>query len=359
MKKIFCGLLLVLILFAGQITAQDKPLIFINTNSFAAGVITENTGASKFFSLARAAGFRINHGYHPTIDDETLENIDVYIWPVPMSFILDEEKAALRRCVRSGKVLIIMGWAIGGNEDSFIQEFGMQLMEFKTYNNYGYVPEESPLAGPNEIEKTFHVGYKRIQITNKTKARALGYTDSGVIHTAEAIGNTIGKGKILVCNSLGMFIDEYPWGGAITKADNINFIKNLLEYCKGSFDLAVTFARPKGKNLFPGDELTLIAKVKNLGDVNSTPTKLTFYLTDDGELEEDAAPAAVIKKMITIDVGTVLPKKQVKLSVKGKIPSWVAPGTYYLVAQVDPAESSNDTDKSNNIKVAKKKIVIN
>ena len=357
MKKALLILIFVSLFSCGSIFAQDKPLIFINTNSFAAGVITENTGAATFHSLARGAGFRTSHGYHPQIDDETLANIDVYIWPVPQPFILDEEKAALRRFVRAGGVLIVMGWAIGGNEDSFLQEFGMQFMEFKSYNNYGYVPAASSLAGPNEIDRTFHVGYKRIRIIDKSKAKAIGYTDNGAIHTAEAIGKTIGKGKILVCNSLGMFIDENK-GGVIHKADNINFIKNLLEYCKGSIDLGVIFAKPRGKNLFPGDQLTLIAKVKNFGSVASGTTKLTFYLTDDGSLDEPS-PSATISKLKTITVDPITPLKKKKLSVNAKLPSWVGPGTYYLVAEVDPEGKCNDTNVNNNILVAKKKLVVN
>lgn len=358
MKKTFIILFLVIFICSSLSMAQDKPKIFINTNSTVGIFVAVNSGFSQFANIARNLGYTVDHGLHPSIKPEYLEGIDVYILISPPYFLQNSEKVALRQFMRAGGTLILMGWWSLYNEDSLALEYGIEFEDYQIVLTYGAPVAGSPLALPNEVNRTYHKGRRALTVTSPNKAKILAELDDGTAFAAESLSPNVGKGRFLVLNCVDVFAKQYV-GGSIELEDNINFTKNLLEYCKGSQDLTVTFVKPKGKKPYPGDDITLIAKVKNLGDRTSEETKLTFYLTDDGLLDEtSASPAEVIKKMVTITVPAIEPGITRKLAAKGKVPSFVSPGSYYLVAEVDPDGTSGDAKPENNVKVAKKKLVV-
>ena len=360
MKRILMTFFVLLLVFTSVIQAQDKPKVFINTNSTVGIFIAVNSGFSQFANIARNLGYTVDHGLHPSIKPEYLEGIDVYILAAPPYFLQNSEKVALRQFIRAGGTLILMGWYTEYNESSFAQEFGIQFDDYAITPQKGYIAANSSIEGPNNVVSTYHKGRRAITITNASKAKPLVYLEDGTLVAAEGIGSYVGKGKFLAMNCIDSWAKQYV-GGSIELEDNVNFVKNVLEYCRGSQDLAVTFVKPKGVKPEPGDNVKLVVKVKNLGTRTSEATKLSFYLTDDGLLEdagEFVTPSEVIKRLTTINVPGITAGSVKRIVTTGKIPSWVAPGEYILMAEVDPNNTSGDSDITNNVKTAKKKLIV-
>lgn len=223
-------------------------------------------------------------------------------------------------------------------------------------DNYGNIPDESPLSKPNTVNR-IRVGYTiALNLPNPAKAIPLAYTESGKIIAAEAIGGSVGKGRLFVMNTMRTFYDGNI-AGYVEYVDNKNFIRNLMEHIKGKFDLTLLRVKPKGTNLYSGDKFTCIAKVKNLGDKVSDAVKLEFYITDDGSLEDPSAPQK-IKMVKRVDVEPLDPGKSRLIKAEAKLPSWLGAGNYILVAKLDPKGVSDDSQTANNLKVGKKKLKI-
>jgi hypothetical protein len=128
------------------------------------------------------------------------------------------------------------------------------------------------------------------------------------------------------------------------------FLKNVLLHLSGSVDLMIQKVKLKGRNLAGGDLVTAVVKIRNLGESDSPETKVQIALTDDGTL---SGPASTVKILATETVKSIRAGKKTKIKVKVILPI-ITPGDYYVVATVDPDETVNDTDTSNNQKVSKK-----
>ena len=360
MKRFMLLTFVLLLIFTAAMQAQDKPKIFINTNSTIGQFIAVNTGFAQFANIARNLGYTVDHGLHPSIKPEYLEGVDVYVLSSPTYSLLNSEKVALRQFIRGGGTVIVLAWVVNFNLSSFTEEFGIMLGAYGYVVQNGYIVTGASIDGPNEVKDTYHVARREIEITDLSKADALVKVDDGTIVGAEAKGPAVGKGKLLVFTCVDSWANKTV-GGCIETNDNAMMVKNVLDYCKGKQDLAVTFVKPKGVKPEPGDDVKLVVKVKNLGSKTSSKTKLAFYITDNGLLEDpagDTSPSEVIKRLAVISMPEIAPGKVKRIITRGKVPSWVAPGEYILLAEVDPNNSSGDSDITNNVKAAKKALIV-
>lgn len=356
-----CAVFMILSFGSIPISAQnrdlddEKPLFFVNTNStfeFSSG---GNYGFTKLKEIVEEAGYRFDHGLHPEINEQYLEGISVYFLPIRKFFLLDEEKVALRKFIRAGGTVIMTNWSYIRNEDTFAQEFGIEYRAASYNDNYGNVPASSPVSKPYQINRTHPGELIHLRVSDSTKAVPLAYTEDGYVYAAEGIGNSVGQGSFFVLSCM-RGIHDNEVAGYVYDEDNANFLRNLMEHIKGSYDLGILRVKPKGSQLEPGDIFTCIAKIKNFGTKASEGVKLEFYITDDGNLEE--GPATNIKMVKSASFLPLEPGKSRLVKLQAKIPSWINPGSYILVAKVDPNETSDDDAFENNLKVAKRKLVI-
>ena len=351
-----------LLLLSPYILAQDKvekaekPLFFVNTNSSSSFFSGGNFGLTVLKELAEEAGYSFDHGLHPEINDDYLEGISVYYMPSRKDFLLDDEKAALKRYMKAGGVVIFCHYTTMTNENTFTKEFGIDYGGEILGDNYATIPNSSPLSGPYNVTK-MRVGYSRkLIITDSSKAIPLVYTEAGDLIAAESVSSTLGDGKLFVLNTMRAMYDG-TIAGYIDYNDNRNFNRNLFEHIKSSYDLSVIRVKPKGTNLHAGDKFTCVAKIKNIGTVASERVKIYFYITDDGTLEA-GQPPAIIKVVKKATFLPLPPGKAKLIKLAAKIPTWIGSGNYVLVAKVDPTEKSDDADFSNNIKTGSKKLKI-
>lgn len=337
--------------------ATDKPLIFIDTNSWMGFLIAVNTGFATFASLARELGYEVDHGRHTEINRDLLKGVSVYILSAPMYFLLERDKLALREFIQEGGSVILLEWDYPSTGlNSFIESYDVEFLSYNNADIQASVPASSPLSGPYKCNTLRSRGRRVMQIHDNsnviTAARYSDGTPALVIPTHKHLK----KGKLIISGDLRMFANSSV-NGDIELADNMAFVKNLLVYLKGNYDLGVVLSKYKGKNLTSGDTITAICKIKNFGENTSDETKVSFYLTDDGSL--DTSPAVALATLKTLKFPALDPGKRKKLSVKVKLPNWLSPGSYKLVVQVDPDGTSSDTDTSNNVKVGKKDLLIN
>ena len=73
--------------------------------------------------------------------------------------------------------------------------------------------------------------------------------------------------------------------------------------------------------------------------------------------EATGGPGDEIKSLGTKAVQAIAPQRKIKYTRIVKIPGYIAPGEYLLVAIVDPDGTSNDINPDNNRKVSKKLLI--
>jgi len=102
----------------------------------------------------------------------------------------------------------------------------------------------------------------------------------------------------------------------------------------------------------PGDTITVTTKVRNAGDVDAGPFRLSIFLSGDQVVSSDD---------INLGYGDV-PNLTMGKSREGvasvTIPLKVPPGTYYLVAMADSMGKISEKDKKNNYHVQESPIII-
>lgn len=340
----------------GKEEKATKPLFFVNTNSVSSFISGGNFGLTVLKQIAEQAGFAFDHGLHPEINDDYLEGISVYYMPSRKDYLLDTEKAALKRFMKAGGVVIFCHYTWSTNESSFTKEFGIEYGSVILGDNYGTVPAASPLAGPYNVNRIRIGETLGISINNPAKAIPLAYTDSGKLIAAESTSSAIGSGRLFVLNTMRSMYDG-TIAGYVEFEDNKNFIRNLFQHINGKFDLNVLNVKPKGTNLHSGDKFTCVAKIKNVGDKVSDSVKLYFYITDDGNLEV-GQPPTTIKIVKKVNFAPLDPGKTRLVKTAAKIPNWLGAGSYILVAKVDPLGKSDDDNEDNNTRKAGKKLKI-
>jgi len=332
----------------------DTPFVLINTYSQYGSNVATNQGYSLFANAARSAGYRIEHQRLVNITDEALEDVDILVLAVPYT-LLDDDKAALRRFVRSGGGLFVLGGpgdASGvdlSSLDSLIREYGLWFgISEWSGNRRMSVLTSSPLSGPrscNTIVSSEGRGYFQL---NTSACEVAAISNNGYNYTVISNHNNLGSGRLVAVGDTMMFANT-----SIGKEDNEAFGVNILDYLSGGCDLRVTLCKAKLK----GGKVKIIAKVRNVGTSDSESTIVRFYLSSSNIYP--VGPAGVAATLGSVDLPALKPGKSKKVKVKLNIPGWVTPGDYYVIAVADPDGDTSDNNTDNNYKASKKKITIN
>ena len=333
-----------------------EPLIFINRNSSVGEFIDINTGGfSRFAQVAREEGYRIEQGFHRRITDENLEGVAVYILPGPSFALLDEDKNALRRFLSAGGGLIVFGWHGVDliNLSSFTGEFGVEIYDYEyPPTRTATVPAGCPVSGPYPCSSLISKARTHVRILNYNNAIAIAILDNGKTFGAISTHKNLGKGKLVALGDMGMFADASIEGN-IGVADNEAFVRNVLVYMQSDCDLRVTLCKAKLRR----GKVKINARVRNVGTLTSETTIVRFYLSTSNTYP--VGPAGVTATLGKVNLPALNPGKSKKVKVKLKIPGWVTPGDYYVIAVADPDGDIRDSDTSNNYKASKKRITIN
>jgi hypothetical protein len=117
----------------------------------------------------------------------------------------------------------------------------------------------------------------------------------------------------------------------------------------------VKLCKFKGSSVKAGNKLRVIARVKNYSASASGATKVQFVLSDDGTVP---SPPSTVETLGTISIPAINPNKSKRVSKKFKVPEWVTPDKYYVVAIVDPDDQLDEGDEDNNVKASKKQVTV-
>lgn len=340
---------------------NDKPHIFINTGNQIGFLSGENFGQIRFGEFARAAGFTIDHGVHSDlVSGSPLDGIDVYILFDPNFPFPDQDKIALRQWVRAGGILITSSWYANSNRvGGFVQEFGVEFGQYKLSTKTMHFAPNSPLSKPLSVSSMMTRYSRYIILLDDTRSEALLNYDNGTIAATRTIAND-GKGEIIVFTCLATLYDPEV-GGDISLVDNAKLIQNLLTYIKNKlngsaesgYDLSLLKTKfKKGTTFLPGDDIKFVARIRNIGTDRSEDTRVVFFIDRVG------ASPSMRMEIASSTVPEITAKKKTKIVKKAFLPDDLEPGTYEVLAVIDPDELTDDANTGNNSATAKKKIVI-
>lgn len=316
--------------------------------------LTAINGTYKSFAeIATEFGFLVNHGLLTSISDEVLADIKVLVLPVPVVFLYDESKEALKRFIRAGGVVLIIGyvfpWTDYANLGGFAGEYGIQFGGMQTGPQYGSVNTSSLLARPEVVNRLLSpIG--RIELTvDPSLAQAQALFDDGTVLTAISRNQgLLGKGKLIVHGDASMFAESagYTYIGL---ENNRQFARNLISYIAGVYDLSCTSVRPKGQQNHGKQEKTIV-RVRNGGTQPSSGAKLRLMLVDHSSQAEPSETGIQVAQISVPEIG---PGKNRKLTINYKIPGYVAPGEYRFRAEIVPAAWPKDSRTDNNTRESK------
>jgi hypothetical protein len=339
--------------------ADNKPIIFLNTNATVISSFT--TSLTKLAADLSAEGYALQEGplHYDDITDEFLSGIDVLLLIDARTPLLDDSKAALRRFLRNGGALLIMvyKWSLGdkSNLNSFTMDYGLWYGYDRDYDTYAKVLATSPLSKPNECEAIGSKSWGKVQVVIDSKnAETVAREEKQFndIFVALSTSKNLGRGRLVLIGYDLLFFNT-----EINTYDNQAFAKNLFSYLAGGgADLKVMLSKITGKNLTAGGTAKLIGKVKNISATASESTKLSFILSDSATYPISPSANTVVLK--TVIIGALNPGKRIKVKTTAKIPLSILPGDYYLIVVVDPEDETGDTDTSNNYKASKKSVTI-
>jgi hypothetical protein len=365
LKRICTSIALLLILFnclqiaqeKGEEAASDKPLIFFLTQQYE-NTTAVNGGFAEFSMLAKSLGYRVDHGRWTEINENLLDGIDVLVMAIPELFLNDNDKVALKEFIRGGGGLLVIGynanhflWTDYANLSGFLKEFGIEYGASSVGDMYGTMISGVPLAGPNTVNRikspSKHI---EVVVRDTGKAQMQAGLDNG--HGLLAIGTSkgiIGKGKLVVHGNVAMFVKgQYSF---IDYENNRELVANILLYFLGGYDLKMMSVKVKEKNLYPGDSVKVIVKIKNIGGADAGNFKISYVLSDDGSL----LPASALLELKTLNYKKIIKAgKKVKITTTITIPTWIGSGDFYLVGVIDPDNQTHDADASNNAKAGKR-----
>lgn len=326
---------------------EDKPVLFINTNSYHGAEIGPDRALSQFAELAEQAGFQVKSGWHWSITETSLADVDLYVLPEYVENISSAEKKTIKDFVRQGGSLLVLSWFKNpSNLKSVMREFGIIFGEIDTWSLKGKLTANSPLKGPRKCN-SLQLGFHRfIYPANDKNARGLAQDSNGKFCAVESLSKNLGLGKVIVCGDLSTFISSTYPEGKIGMEDNSAFVFNLLWYLQAAPDLAVKKLKLSAKEVIEGGKIAAKLTINNIGDQTSKKTQLGLFLshsdTTDPGFDDELIP---IRKVILPEITS---GKRKRIAVKLKIPAAPA-GQYYLMARIDPENKSKEKRKDNNI----------
>ena len=126
---------------------------------------------------------------------------------------------------------------------------------------------------------------------------------------------------------------------------------NLSDSPSGQVDLVIDSL--SGPSLAsPGDVISVTTKVRNAGDADAGPFRLSIYLSGDTGLSSDDFNLGYG------DVPDLSREKSREGIASAMIPLNISPGTYYLVAMADSLDTISEKDKENNYQTQESPIEI-
>lgn len=357
------GLLLILLVSAvvsATPADEDKPRILINTASRVGELFGNNSLLAPLKDLVEQQGFVLEHRLQSDLSTGSpFEGIAVYALFNPNFPITDADKVALRQWVRSGGILLMGDGYIEVVMDAFAMEFGVAHGVYREFElgKTLELPPNSPLAGPLPVGDTVTSYYRTLMIVDDTRAEAMLKDDEGNPVITRTI-SFAGKGMIITFGCPYILLDRFKSEPGLDNEENYKLVQNLFTLIRNklnenSYDLNLLKVKSKGGSSFlPGDEIKFVAKIKNIGAINSEVTNIVFYLENKGPASDISYEIASSK------VPVVKTKKKTKIAKTIFLPDDLLPGTYDVVAVIDPDGETGDADAGNNKAVAKKKIII-
>jgi hypothetical protein len=101
-----------------------------------------------------------------------------------------------------------------------------------------------------------------------------------------------------------------------------------------------------------GDSVKTTAIVRNAGDTYSVTSDVSFYLSKTNSITKKST----LLGMAILD--SLKPGSKIRVTLDFKLSKKIAPGSYYLLADVDAYGFNADPDKTDNTAVAKRKVMV-
>ena len=304
-----------------------------------------------------------------------LSGYDILILPGRFqATVPDSHAQLLLQWIRNGGCLIALWYPWTDNASRIAVESDMNwgarqvvLTTFHScgishYMNYGANNVMTSFASPfgsNPYNVSSVIGdFKTVSYTPSGSPGGKPLAWAGGTAVSGYNDNVNNQGHIYLIGNLYAFQDYL-----IDSSDSRDFIFNIIHHYlndggggggggAGDADLMVRMCKAKFRFFSPGDQITLIARIKNKGKKDAPATDVTFYLSPDDELSGSD---------IKID-SAVLPalnkRKGKRIKKTFLLPLSIGAGNYYVIAIVDEAKAIPDSDRDNNTKASKKTIEI-
>jgi hypothetical protein len=295
-----------------------------------------------------------------------LNKFDIYIIPGGCKSIPPAEAiSALKTWVQNGGKLLFLWHWMGFNYQATYWHAGVQLHD-KILEHFGMQIKGTDAGGTRIVNfsgpfgttpynvDTVLGGAKASWMHSATgSAKFLGWNSNG--NPVASYNPKAGKGKLILIGNEHNFQNS-----RIDLADNEKFLYNLIHYLGGNgggtggakSDLMVKFVKAREKVLSPGDQITLITRIKNKSKNPTPASSVRFYLSPDKEL---SASDKLIDEAVVPPLGKRKGKKIKKIFI---LPMSLGDGMYYIIAIVDEDEQIKDKNRDNNAKASNKKIEI-
>jgi hypothetical protein len=341
---------------ADESAPAQKLRILVNSNTRDPSFHNLSQGYRLMSKIIGKKGHHIEGASMFGITDEDLEGFDILVLPIPAFSLLDEDKAAIRRFIRSGGGVLILAWSPShadlSNLDSFIADYGIRFGKSSNGMLISGVPDGSPLSGPNACKRIYSQSGRAFLQVDGSKATIAAQTEKGEIFAAVSRGKNLGKGQLLVVG------DDMVFGNNnVVRNDNEAFLLNTLEFLQGGYDLSVTLSKAvKAGDVSPGDRIKVVAKIKNLSSSASDAVTVRFILVGSSNATTTAAFETTLKD---VKLSSLAPGKARRVSARIKVPASVGSGAYLLLTVVDPEGEGRDLNPGNNSKTGSKLINVN
>jgi len=285
--------------------AVKKPLVAVLGNTFFSEEHDINVELKAFAESLLGKGHRVTNVQLSRIDDAALEGIDVFVLPLPEFSLSEEDRGALKRFLRGGGGLLVLGYPGGKGIDevnALISEFGVSFGAESWNDLDAMIPPGSTLSGPRKCERVGGFVPRIYLKLSAGKVEPAARDDAGVLAAVSTL-DSLGDGRLVIIGSDQPFLNDH-----IGKLDNKAFCLNAIDYLSGAntCDLAAIVTKFKGKSNYTGGKLTVITRIKNIGKVASDETKVRFALVDSSSKDSASPP---LKKLRTVKLQPLNPGK--------------------------------------------------
>lgn len=306
MKKLLF-LIMFFVLLPSISTADDKPLVMVNTNvtdSSWSWINDEIGGFAYFRKILENNGYQVDQKFYWELNADNLAGIDIFVFSEAALILTDSDKRALRKFIRDGGAVLIMGYddeyADPKNLESFTKDYGITFGNVDIDDATMTVINDSGIFS-DDTKKVMYYGWniyieegKAIPILLEEPLGTIGFA----ISTSKNLGNNYGK--LAVSGSDEIFYTNRAFPTNLDDLDNVNFLLDIMAYLSGRPNLGVNWINTKGKGFMPGEMFTVKTRLVNKGAIVSDRSKVTVVFSDEADFAKlDDADFAVKTKMNT------------------------------------------------------------